>query len=62
MNETSSISLNKHDLIDWQPNLQPPITSVAQALEYKHRLHSIEPSVQYLMALFVCYTGVAVRY
>ncbi|KAL7621165.1 dihydroorotase [Parahypoxylon ruwenzoriense] len=35
------------------PNLQPPITSVAQALEYKAGLQAIEPRVQYLMSLFL---------
>jgi dihydroorotase len=36
-----------------QPNLEPPITTVAQALEYRSRLQSIEPNVQYLMSLYL---------
>lgn len=36
-----------------RPNLQPPITTVAQALEYKSRLQASEPQVQYLMSLYV---------
>jgi hypothetical protein len=36
-----------------QPNLQPPITSVSQALEYKARLEAIEPNVKFLMSLYV---------
>ena len=35
------------------PNLQPPITSVAQALSYQSRLQSIEPRVHYLMSLYL---------
>lgn len=36
-----------------QPNLQPPITTVAQALEYKAKLQAIEPNVTYLMSLYL---------
>lgn len=36
-----------------KPNLQPPITTVAQALEYKTKLRTIEPGVNYLMSLYV---------
>ncbi|KAE8447570.1 hypothetical protein EG329_010700 [Mollisiaceae sp. DMI_Dod_QoI] len=35
------------------PNLQPPITSVASAIEYQSRLKSIEPNVKYLMSLYL---------
>jgi dihydroorotase len=36
-----------------QPNLQPPITTVAQAVEYRSHLQRIEPKVQYLMSLYL---------
>lgn len=36
-----------------QPNLTPPITTVAAALEYKSQLQAIEPNVNYLMSLYV---------
>ncbi|KAG6833798.1 hypothetical protein H0H87_011732 [Tephrocybe sp. NHM501043] len=35
------------------PNLKPPITTTAQALEYKKNLEMIEPSVEYLMTLYL---------
>lgn len=35
------------------PNLVPPVTTVAQALEYKARLEAIDPSVNYLMTLYL---------
>ncbi|KZP12089.1 Dihydroorotase [Athelia psychrophila] len=35
------------------PNLKPPITTVSQALEYKSTLESIDPSVDYLMTLYL---------
>ncbi|KIY02657.1 uncharacterized protein Z520_01122 [Fonsecaea multimorphosa CBS 102226] len=41
------------DTVFVMPNLQPPITSVAQALEYKSSLRSIEPRVNYLMSLYL---------
>ncbi|PHH90037.1 hypothetical protein CDD83_4663 [Cordyceps sp. RAO-2017] len=41
------------DTVFVMPNLQPPITTVAQALEYRDRLQSLEPNVQYLMSLFL---------
>ncbi len=41
------------DTVFVMPNLQPPITSVAQALEYKTRLQAIDGEVQYLMSLFL---------
>ena len=41
------------DTVFVMPNLQPPITTVAQALEYLSRLQSIEPKVQFLMSLYL---------
>ncbi|OAP56038.1 dihydroorotase, homodimeric type [Fonsecaea erecta] len=41
------------DTVFVMPNLQPPITSVAKALEYRSRLQSIEPKVHYLMSLYL---------
>ncbi|CAI4219609.1 unnamed protein product [Parascedosporium putredinis] len=35
------------------PNLTPPVTSVARALEYKAELEAIDPTVNYLMSLFL---------
>lgn len=36
-----------------QPNLTPPITTVAAALDYKSQLEAVEPKVHYLMSLYV---------
>lgn len=36
-----------------QPNLKPPITSVSAALEYQKFLEEIDPSVTYLMTLYL---------
>jgi dihydroorotase len=36
-----------------QPNLEPPIIAVTQALEYRSRLQAVEPKVQYLMSLYL---------
>ncbi|RMJ23745.1 dihydroorotase [Aspergillus sp. HF37] len=41
------------DTVFVMPNLQPPITSVAQALEYKAKLQALEPNVTYLMSLYL---------
>ncbi|KAI8633368.1 Dihydroorotase [Xylariaceae sp. FL1651] len=41
------------DTVFVMPNLQPPITSAAAALEYKSRLQAIEPRVNYLMSLYL---------
>lgn len=41
------------DTVFVMPNLQPPITSVAAALEYKSRLQAIDPQVNYLMSLYL---------
>ncbi|KAI5308812.1 hypothetical protein KEM55_004795 [Ascosphaera atra] len=35
------------------PNLVPPITRVAAALDYKKRLQELDPSVNYLMTLYL---------
>jgi len=35
------------------PNLVPPITTVASALAYKSRLQAIDPSVNYLLTLYL---------
>jgi len=35
------------------PNLVPPVTTVAHALEYKSRLEAIEPNVDFLMSLYL---------
>ncbi|KAJ7774260.1 hypothetical protein DFH07DRAFT_800818 [Mycena maculata] len=35
------------------PNLKPPITSTAQALAYKAELEAIDPTVEYLMTLYL---------
>ena len=42
-----------HQLIPTQPNLIPPITTVAQCLAYRDRLLAIEPNVAYLMSLYL---------
>ncbi|KAI1328346.1 hypothetical protein F5Y16DRAFT_398518 [Xylariaceae sp. FL0255] len=41
------------DTVFVMPNLQPPITTVAAALEYKSRLQALEPRVTYLMSLYL---------
>jgi dihydroorotase len=35
------------------PNLVPPITTVAAALAYRERLQAIDPSIEYLVTLFL---------
>ncbi|KAJ6516163.1 Dihydroorotase [Mycena sanguinolenta] len=35
------------------PNLKPPVTTTEQALKYKAELESIDPSVEYLMTLYL---------
>jgi dihydroorotase len=35
------------------PNLQPPITTVAQAITYRSQLQAIEPNINYLMSLYL---------
>ena len=36
-----------------QPNLKPPVTTVDQAVAYKAELEAIDPSVEYLMTLYL---------
>lgn len=48
-----AVALIKTDLSDLQPNLKPPITSVSAALDYKNSLETIDPSVTYLMTLYL---------
>lgn len=36
-----------------QPNLQPPITTVDQALSYRKRLQALAPDVTFLMSLYM---------
>ena len=36
-----------------QPNLKPPITTTAQALDYKAKLEKLDPSVEFLMTLYL---------
>jgi len=36
-----------------QPNLSPPITTVAQALAYKAELQALAPDVEFLMTLYL---------
>jgi dihydroorotase len=36
-----------------QPNLKPPVTTTAQALAYKAELEAIDPTVEYLMTLYL---------
>ena len=36
-----------------QPNLTPPITTTDMALKYKSELEAIDPTVQYLMTLYL---------
>ncbi|RKP37917.1 dihydroorotase [Dimargaris cristalligena] len=36
------------------PNLQPPITSVQQALAYQEKLETLAPEVTFLMSLYLC--------
>jgi hypothetical protein len=36
-----------------QPNLVPPITTIALAIDYRSRLQAIEPDVRYLMSLYL---------
>ncbi|DAA78180.1 TPA_exp: Uncharacterized protein A8136_5883 [Trichophyton benhamiae CBS 112371] len=41
------------DTVFVMPNLQPPVTTVAQAVEYRNKLQEIEPDVHYLMSLYL---------
>lgn len=35
------------------PNLVPPVTTVAMALDYKKRLQALDSSINYLMTLYL---------
>jgi dihydroorotase len=37
----------------FQPNLKPPVTTTDRALAYKAELEAIDPSVEYLMTLYL---------
>lgn len=37
----------------YQPNLDPPVTTVQHALEYRSRLEALEPRMKYLMSLYL---------
>ncbi|KLU83403.1 dihydroorotase, partial [Magnaporthiopsis poae ATCC 64411] len=41
------------DTVYVMPNLQPPVTTVARALEVRSALQAIEPRVNYLMSLYL---------
>lgn len=41
------------DVVYVMPNLVPPVTTVAAALEYKQRLLKIDSSITYLMTLYL---------
>lgn len=41
------------DTVYVMPNLVPPVTTVSQALAYRDRLRAIDPSITYLMTLFL---------
>ncbi|TBU49578.1 Dihydroorotase homodimeric type [Dichomitus squalens] len=38
---------------DFHPNLKPPVTTTEQALRYRDELQAIDPSVEYLMTLYL---------
>ncbi|KEZ42851.1 Dihydroorotase [Scedosporium apiospermum] len=50
---TPTIRKGGVDTVYVMPNLTPPITTVARALEYKAELEAIDHSVKYLMSLFL---------
>jgi dihydroorotase len=50
---TPSIRDGGVDTVFVMPNLQPPITTPAQALEYQSKLKVLEPNVTYLMSLYL---------
>ena len=41
------------DTVYVMPNLQPPIKTVAAALEYHNKLSVLEPNVNFLMTLYL---------
>ncbi|KAI9874809.1 MAG: hypothetical protein M1830_009248 [Pleopsidium flavum] len=50
---TRTIRQGGVDTVYVMPNLQPPITTVAAALSYRHRLQLLAPDVTFLMTLFL---------
>ncbi|KAF4120733.1 dihydroorotase [Geosmithia morbida] len=50
---TPSIRSGGVDTVFVMPNLQPPVTTVARALEVKAELEALEPNVKYLMSLYL---------
>ncbi|KZF19586.1 Dihydroorotase [Xylona heveae TC161] len=55
MMETVTPTIRKGgvDTVYVMPNLVPPLTTPAQSLSYKSRLEAIDPSVTYLMSLYL---------
>ncbi|KAK7061493.1 Dihydroorotase [Favolaschia claudopus] len=50
---TPHVRLGGFSLAYVMPNLKPPITTTSQALAYKAELESIDPTVEYLMTLYL---------
>ncbi|ORY62526.1 dihydroorotase [Pseudomassariella vexata] len=50
---TPTIRFGGVDTVYVMPNLVPPVTTVSMALEYKKRLQNIDPSINYLMVLYL---------
>ncbi|KAG6832901.1 hypothetical protein H0H92_004785 [Tricholoma furcatifolium] len=50
---TPHVKKGGFDLAYVMPNLKPPITTTEQALKYKKDLQDIDPSVEYLMTLYL---------
>ncbi|KAF5388313.1 hypothetical protein D9615_000153 [Tricholomella constricta] len=50
---TPHVKMGGFDLAYVMPNLKPPITTTAQAIEYKQELEKIDSSVEYLMTLYL---------
>ncbi|QSZ31768.1 hypothetical protein DSL72_001337 [Monilinia vaccinii-corymbosi] len=48
-----TIRMGGVDTVYVMPNLVPPITTVSAALAYKERLQAIDPTVKYLMTLYL---------
>ena len=51
---TPTISTGGIRLALAMPNLTPPITTVAQAMEYKKKLMQLSPKTTFLMTLYLC--------
>ncbi|KAG5646456.1 hypothetical protein DXG03_003506 [Asterophora parasitica] len=50
---TPHVKKGGFDLAYVMPNLKPPVTTTEQALAYKQTLEKIDPSVEYLMTLYL---------